>query len=58
MKGKTLSELSTKGVQMRCEDYYGRHPERDGPILVGIFIGRQRFTHFCNYYYHNNQFIG
>lgn len=40
MKGKSLVELSAKKVQMRCEDYYGRRPERDGPILVGIFIGK------------------
>lgn len=26
---------------MRCEDLYGHRPERDGPILVGIFIGKQ-----------------
>lgn len=51
MKGKQLVELSTKGVHMRCDDTYGHRPERDGPILVGVFIGRQRlfllsFSHF------------
>lgn len=45
MKGKLLSDLSAKGVQMRCEDYYGRRPERDGPILVGIFIGKLTRIH-------------
>lgn len=35
----TLYEISKKPMRMRCEDYYGRRPERDGPILVGIFIG-------------------
>lgn len=39
MAGKSFSELSAKSEQMRCEDYYGHRPERDGPILVGIFIG-------------------
>lgn len=48
MKTKLLADLSAKGVQMRCEDYYGRHPERDGPILVGIFIGMHPSIHFCN----------
>lgn len=39
MKGKSFLELSSKNEQMRCEDYYGHRPDRDGPILVGIFIG-------------------
>lgn len=40
MAGKTFHEILKKGTQMRCLDYYGRHPERDGPILVGILIGK------------------
>lgn len=49
MKPQHLYELSAKGVHMRCDDYYGRRPERDGPILVGIFIGRHLGSfHFCN----------
>lgn len=43
MIGKDLHELSEKGVRMRCSDYYGNHPERDGPILVGILIGKHFF---------------
>lgn len=39
MKGKSFLELSSKNEQMRCGDYYGHRPDRDGPILVGIFIG-------------------
>ncbi|XP_055309698.1 leucine-rich repeat neuronal protein 2-like [Sitodiplosis mosellana] len=39
MKGRSFTDMSLKHVGMRCEDYYGRHPERDGPILVGVFIG-------------------
>ncbi|XP_031631324.1 toll-like receptor 13 [Contarinia nasturtii] len=39
MKGRSFDDLNLKHVGMRCEDYYGRRPERDGPILVGIFIG-------------------
>lgn len=39
MVGRTFADISLKHVDMRCEDYYGRRPERDGPILVGIFIG-------------------
>lgn len=40
MVNKSLHEIYMKSYQMRCEDYYGRRPERDGPILVGIFIGK------------------
>lgn len=39
MKGKSFLELSSKSEQMRCADFYGHRPDRDGPILVGIFIG-------------------
>lgn len=34
-----MYDLHEKNVRMRCSDYYGRRPERDGPILVGVFIG-------------------
>lgn len=43
MKSRQFAELSSKGVQMRCADYYGHRPERDGPILVGVFIGKTFF---------------
>lgn len=39
MRGRSFTDMSLKHVGMRCDDYYGRRPERDGPILVGIFIG-------------------
>lgn len=39
MKGQSFLEITAKNEHMRCEDFYGRRPERDGPILVGIFIG-------------------
>lgn len=39
MRGRSFTDMSLKHVGMRCEDYYGHRPERDGPILVGIFIG-------------------
>lgn len=40
MKGRSFVDMNLKHVVMRCEDYYGRHPERDGRVLVGIFIGK------------------
>lgn len=43
MESKTLVELSSKGIHMRCVDSYGRRPERDGPILVGVFIGQLKW---------------
>lgn len=42
MQSKSLLELSAKGVNMRCVDSYGHRPERDGPILVGVFIGKDK----------------
>lgn len=39
MQGLSFAEIHDKKYHMRCEDYYGRRPERDGPVLVGIFIG-------------------
>lgn len=39
MAGKSFHDIHKEKHQMRCLDYYGRHPERDGPILVGILIG-------------------
>lgn len=44
MAGKSFHEIFKNGIQMRCLDYYGRHPERDGPILIGILIGKFQFT--------------
>lgn len=46
MVTRTLADISLKHVDMRCEDYYGRRPERDGPILVGIFIGESSIFRF------------
>lgn len=40
MHGLSFAEIHDKKYHMRCEDYYGRRPERDGPVLVGIFIGK------------------
>lgn len=40
MHSLSFAEIHDKKYHMRCEDYYGRQPERDGPVLVGIFIGR------------------
>lgn len=40
MKHLSFAEIHDKEYHMRCEDYYGRRPERDGPVLVGILIGK------------------
>lgn len=45
MAGKSFHEAFKNGIQMRCLDFYGRHPERDGPILVGILIGKHAGVH-------------
>lgn len=42
MLGRSFLDIHSKGVQMRCLDYYGRHPEHDAAILIGIFIGKHR----------------
>lgn len=28
--------------KMRCEDFYGHRPERDGAVLVGILVGKYK----------------
>lgn len=38
MIGKHLSDISDKGVRLRCSDHYS--VERDGAILVGILLGK------------------
>lgn len=40
MFDKGLNEIHQSGSRMRCSDYYGRHPENDAQILVGILIGK------------------
>lgn len=37
MKNKDLTKLI--GHKMRCGDYYGNHPEKDGAVLIGILVG-------------------
>ncbi|KAF5294333.1 hypothetical protein FQR65_LT10786 [Abscondita terminalis] len=39
MVGLTFYDEYMGAKNMRCLDAYGNHPERDGPILIGILIG-------------------
>lgn len=38
MKGTQFITLYNKNYTMRCLDYYNNHPERDGTILIGVFV--------------------
>ena len=72
MEGQTLYDIHKKKSIMRCLDIYGNRPERDGAILVGLFIGKsnhlncpahhctQEQSLFCfceNVYFWNNSLL-
>lgn len=37
MIGKPLAQLASSKYEMRCLDYYGNHPERDGSFMIATF---------------------
>lgn len=39
MKGIKMIDLTDKNSNMRCLDKYGRRPEGDGAVLVGVLVG-------------------
>lgn len=39
MQGLSMESLQKKNYEMRCLDFYGHRPERDGVLLVGVVIG-------------------
>lgn len=58
MAGRSFYDIGSKHESMRCEDYYGHRPERDGPILVGIFIGKQIYlVHHFHVWFMQNSFL-
>lgn len=38
MKSQQLITLYNRKYEMRCLDYYQNHPERDGTILISVFV--------------------
>ncbi|CAB3363220.1 Hypothetical predicted protein [Cloeon dipterum] len=39
LRGTTFHDLAENESHMRCLDFYGHQPERDGAILIGVLIG-------------------
>ncbi|XP_075215736.1 CD180 antigen-like isoform X2 [Lycorma delicatula] len=39
MKGISMEDLEVRQYHMRCLDFYGNRPERDGALLIGVIIG-------------------
>lgn len=42
MVNKDVTKLV--GHKLRCSDYYGNRPEKDGAILIGVLVGKIKNT--------------